>query len=1287
MAELALGEDAEGALFAPALRAGAEEPRTLAAFLAAAHNAGVEVDWKAFFAGSGAQRVDLPTYAFQRQRYWLAPHRTAPDLAQAGLSAVEHPLLQGALSLPSGAAALTGKVSLAHQPWLRDHAVFGRAIFPATALAELLLAAARQTGSAMVEEMTIEAPLVLTEDDELSLQVVVGEAEGDGRREVEVYSRGPADARTNGDGPQWIRHASGVLAQEASRVSAALRDLAGETWPPAGAEPLDIDPLYDRLADAGFGYGPAFQGLVSAWQRGAEIFCEVAVAAGLMADGAGFGVHPALLDAAFHATVDGLSAASEGDSVPLPFALSGVRLHQTGAPLLRVRLEVADDGGAVSLEAVDANAEPVLEIESMVVRPIDAKRLGAAAHLGGDALLRPQWVALALDEDAQPPARCAVLGDGLEPLGDGPAYDDLEALVAAIKKGEEAPEIVLASPLATTASAGTNRLLSFLQAWLAAEECDESRLVLLTRGATVLSDGEAPDPNQAALWGLVRSAQFEHPERFLLVDLDEAADTSAIPWPALVAADEQQLAVRRGGVYALRLSRQEASPALVPPPGEDRWHLDAPRRGTLEDLALVESERAKKPLDPGEVRVAVHAAGVNFRDVLIALGHYKDDDPIGGEGAGVVLEVGEAVTDLAPGDRILGPIIGAFGPVAVTDRRLVAKLPASWSYTQAASVPIAFTTAYHGLFDLGGLSEGQAVLVHAGAGAVGMAAIQLARRAGAEVYATASPGKWDALRSLGLADDHIASSRDLGFRERFLAATEGRGVDLVLNSLAHDFVDASLDLLPRGGRFIEMGKSDIRDAEEVGRDHAGVHYRAFDLVPSAGPDRVGEILAEVVASVEAGTLHPIPVRAWDIRRAPEAFRHLGDGRNVGKVVLTVPRSLDPEGTVLITGGTGDLGARVARHLAREHGVRRLLLTSRRGMDAPGAAELVEELRELGAEPSVAACDAADRDDVAALLAAVDPEHPLTAVVHTAGVLDDGVIESLTAEQVERVLRPKADAALLLDELTRESGLAEFILFSSQSGLMGAPGQGNYAAANGFLDALAERRRAQGLPAKSLAWGLWSDATGMGKLDESEVARLARVGAAPMRNELELFDAARASAETVVVPTRLDAAALRAAAEAGILPPLLRDLVRGRAGRERKAARSLGDRLAGVPEDEREDVILDAVSEQVAAVLGYSSGEEIDPERDFKELGFDSLGAVELRNRLGRATGKRLPSTLVFDHPSPLALTHFLLTKLVSPGNGDGAPGPEQTEPIPAGQLSPVDDLDADELVRLAKETT
>ncbi|MGH3382928.1 MAG: SDR family NAD(P)-dependent oxidoreductase, partial [Actinoallomurus sp.] len=357
-----------------------------------------------------------------------------------------------------------------------------------------------------------------------------------------------------------------------------------------------------------------------------------------------------------------------------------------------------------------------------------------------------------------------------------------------------------------------------------------------------------------------------------------------------------------------------------------------------------------------------------------------------------------------------------------------------------------------------------------------------------------------------------------------------------------------------------------------------------------------------------------------------------------------PVPLDPDGLVLITGGTGGLGALFARHLAETRGVRRLLLVSRRGPAADGADELTAALETLGCEARVVACDVSDREQLAQLLDSL--EHPLTAVVHAAGVLDDGVIESLTPERLERVMRPKVDAALHLYELTADMDLSAFVLFSSVAALIGSPGQANYAAANAALDALAARLRAAGSPATSLAWGLWAATTGIaGELDENELARLERMGTEPLSAELglELFDEAQGLAEALLVPVRLDLGVLRGQARAGMLPALLRGLVRV-PSRRTGAGGSLAQRLDGVPENDREHVVLELVQTQVAAVLGHASADAVDPERAFKELGVDSLAAVELRNRLTQASGVRLPSTLVFDHPTPTAIARLLLAE-------------------------------------------
>ncbi|MGY1434189.1 type I polyketide synthase [Streptomyces reniochalinae] len=397
------------------------------------------------------------------------------------------------------------------------------------------------------------------------------------------------------------------------------------------------------------------------------------------------------------------------------------------------------------------------------------------------------------------------------------------------------------------------------------------------------------------------------------------------------------------------------------------------------------------------------------------------------------------------------------------------------------------------------------------------------------------------------------------------------------------------------------------------------------------------------------------------------------------------------GTVLITGGTGTLGALVARHLVVEHGVRRLLLTSRSGPATERAARLREELTELGAAVSVVACDVADREALAQVLAAVPAEHPLTGVVHAAGALDDGVLASLTPQRVDAVLRPKVEGALNLDELTRDLPLSAFVLFSSAAGVFGGPGQANYAAANAFLDALARRRRAQHLPAMSLAWGLWEEASGLtGVLDETDRARLSRIGVGPLSTPegLALFDAACAADAHTLVPVRLEFTALRAAARVGAVQSILWGLVPSPArrvvGEGAAAASQLRDRLARMPESEYMRTLLEVVRTQAAVVLGLPNADAVDDQRAFREAGFDSLTAVEFRNRMNATTGLRLPATLVFDHPTPHALAEYLLAELLDAGTGASAPATRQVgddEPIaivgmscrlPGGVSSPED---------------
>ncbi|HYM29587.1 MAG TPA: SDR family NAD(P)-dependent oxidoreductase, partial [Steroidobacteraceae bacterium] len=573
-------------------------------------------------------------------------------------------------------------------------------------------------------------------------------------------------------------------------------------------------------------------------------------------------------------------------------------------------------------------------------------------------------------------------------------YRDFAALGAALERGAPLPELMVVSCTSKSTTelqsihAAAHRALLLLQAWAADERLAQSRLLVITRRAIAARAHEPVlDLAHAALFGLLRSVRAEHPERSLLsLDLDHGG-LAAGALARVLGAEEPEIALRDGVLLVPRLIPERQTLLAVPRAAAYRLQVDP--GGTLEGLTLVEQSEAETALVAGQVRVAMRAAGLNFRDV-----YPGEAGPLGMEGAGVVTEVGSGVTQLRPGDRVMGIFPAAFAPVAITDARTIVRMPAEWTYVQGASMPVVFLTAYYGLRDLGRLQRGERVLVHAAAGGVGMAAVQLARHMGAEVFGTASPSKWPSVRALGLDEDHIGSSRTLEFEPRFLRSTQGAGMDVVLDSLAREFVDASLRLLPRGGRFLEMGKTDIRDAELVSRQQPGVQYRAFDLT-EAGPERIGQLLGELVELFERGVLTPLPTTSWDIRRAPEAFRHLAQARHVGKVVLTMPRpALGGEGTVLITGGTGTLGALVARHLVREHGVRHLLLCSRQGASAAGAQALQAELSEAGASVSIRACDVAQRDALEQLLASIGPEHPLSAVIHTAGALDDGMLRSL-----------------------------------------------------------------------------------------------------------------------------------------------------------------------------------------------------------------------------------------------------------------------------------------------------
>ncbi|UQA97427.1 type I polyketide synthase [Streptomyces halobius] len=1220
----------EDALILPSLIRDADQERTLLLHRASAWAHGHAAPLPAPRHGA---HVELPPHPFTHTTYWLNPTTaTAPHT---------HPVLGPLTSLAgTDEFVANGVVGPRTHPWLTDHAIEGVPLVPGTLLLELAQTAADGVGAYGVSELTLHAPLLLT--GEHSVQVAVGPLE-EGARTVRVHAR-PAEqeehAEQEGAAPaEWTLHASGVLAP--------LGALPATTYPhPApGAGALQASVLYGSLRERGYAYGEAFALVSRAWSDGqGAAIAEITVPEG---SSRWSGLPPAVLDAALHPAVLGTVPGVGGDAsgtgaVLLPFSFADARFapaaHRvTEGGVLRVRLAAGGAPQSVSVTITDQDGAVLAAIGALALRPVAHSALTAPG--GTPPLYEIHW------DTHEPPA---VPATSVTPLG--PVTTPVVRVLAA-QDGDVQREVIdvaafvdpAAADAAALATGVVTAVLTRLQNWLAARaEEDEARLTVLTRGAR--APRTPAELAAATVVGMVRSVQAEHPGRIQLVDITPEAEPTGEDLAALLADAEAELAW--DGTATVPRLRE----LTRPPSGTGAWHLTA-GGGSLDQLTAVVTDADTRPLAPGEIRIAVRCAGVNFRDVLIALGMYPDPGVMGIEAAGVVLEAG-ADAPFEPGTRVLAfvPDGGAFGPVLTVDARLAAAFPDEWSFEQAATVPVVFGTAYHALAELAGLRGGECVLIHAATGGVGMAAVQLARHLGAEVYATAAPAKHDTLRAMGLDDDHIASSRDLGFAAKFRTVTGGRGVDVVLNALADEFTDASLDLLAEGGRFIEMGKTDLRDPTALATTRPALRYQAFDLTRIA-PDHVRRMLDGLLDLFRTGALQPLPVVAEPVHRTQDVFRTLSMAQHTGKRALTLPRRLNPAGTVLITGGTGAVADAVVRHLAGLHGIRRFVLMSRNGVVGD---ELRAALDAAGALVSVCRGDATRVADVEAAVeaASADPAYPLTAVIHAAGAVDDALVESVTPCQLAAVLAPKAAGVIALDAATRGLDLDAFLLFSSATAAFGNPGQSPYTAANGFLDGYAHFRGTRGEPTVSIGWSRWELSSDLTRhMSAADAQRMARrgMGALEPDTATALFDAALTRTEPHVLATVVDRAAVRRATE---LPAVLTGM-RAAAVVAKAARLGLADTLAGQDAEQQRTMVLALIYDTAASVIDCPLSEVQQPTLSFRGQGFDSLTAIEFRNRIAAATGLRLPATLVFDYPTPQAVTEFLLERL--------APQPPETD--------------------------
>ena len=1210
-------------------------------------------------------------------------------------------MLGSVKDLASGDSVYTSRLSVKSQPWLSDHVIYGTVVVPGATYAAMALAAVGTP--ARVQDVYFYEPIILPEKSSREVQVTLHPLEDGAGWRFRVHSR-PFGVRD----VEWALNADGTVLGGVPDADAEPASESADTVDAAieRMERMRPQQLFEAFADMELAWGPNWSGsLKSVWLGEGEAIGDVAVGEELAEHLGTEPMHPVLLDlctgVAFPA-FPALRAAEQGvNDLFLPLRYGRVELREKMPRRFYCRAKWhanALDGETqvFDLDFLGRDGRRLGGIREFTVKraPRDALLRGLGGDttrllhtLGWHEVPPPQpggaaagmagtWLVAGFDELAAELPGCIPFDRmaAPEPVG--------TLLTQARERGTPFSGIVWhsAGPGAGGSSADSAarleaevaQLLDVVHTLQAADDSAAVKLPgglwIITERAVATESGEPVDPVQAALWGLGRTIVNEEPAvRCRLVDHDGSEEAVRLLAGLLGApVDEPELALRQGKFLAPRLLQWSRSGHLTVPLAAD-YALAPTERGAIDNLRLTEAE-VPPPAD-GYVQVRVQAAGLNFRDVLNVLGLYPGDPgPIGGDFAGVVTRVGCGVTGLEVGQRVYGFMQGAFSSRFNVPAQLLAPIPAHLSAVDAATVPAAALTVRLA-FDWAQLKPGDRVLVHAASGGVGLAAIQMAQRHGAIVFATASTYKRATLRKLGVR--YVYDSRSTDFADQILADTEGAGVDVVLNSLTNEgFVEATVRATARGGRFAEIAKRDIWTREQMAAARPDIAYEivALDATTFEEPERIRGLLTEVSDGLARGEWTPLPAEIYPLTEAKTAFRRMQQARHVGKIVLQMPNPLQPRGdrSYLVTGGLGAIGLHLAAYLA-QLGAGDIVLTSRRAPDAD-AQRAIEDITERHrCRIHTFAADVGNESEVTKLVERIRAElPPLAGVAHLAGVLDDALLAQQSVERFRTTLAPKAFGACYLDLATRDDDLDFFIVSSSVSSLLGSPGQANYSTANAWLDGLVARRKARGLPATGVNFGPWAQ----GGMASSEAAR-ANIGAQgllPLDPSAALAALAEVVANGTGQATVIKANWQRAAKVLGSSRPPILDLVLPSDAGEATGDSELLRQLQEIPAAQRAGFITEFLQREVQGFLRLAQPPAATSR--FLDLGTDSLMAVELRNRLHSQFGGAftINATAVFDYPTIGGLAEYLAGQL--PGSAGEAEPAVPPEPGPDAAAAP-----------------